>query len=122
MTDEKEQPRCGRCGQPARGYATVGNQRLCHDDSARPSCYELTLRASSERPASARDWTDDVADLVSNLQEIVDAYSAGNRPLRSCLVDLMEEHADLGGIIANVRAASANAGSDEVTGCSRPSR
>jgi hypothetical protein len=62
----------------------------------------------STGPYAEGAWTDDVASLVSNLQEIVDAFNAGNRPVRSCLIDLMEEHADFGNIIADIRASAAH--------------
>jgi hypothetical protein len=36
---------CGWCGQRARGYARINRVRYCHDDSAKPSCYEQASRA-----------------------------------------------------------------------------
>lgn len=37
---------CARCGQEAKGFATIGDDRYCHDDSQKPSCY---IFASWER-------------------------------------------------------------------------
>jgi hypothetical protein len=39
MTDVK----CARCGKPAQGYATIANERYCHGDQERPTCYMRTL-------------------------------------------------------------------------------
>lgn len=30
---------CARCGEPAAGFATIGEERYCHGDAS-PSCYE----------------------------------------------------------------------------------
>lgn len=35
MTDVK----CARCGKPAQGYATIGDERYCHGDQEQPTCY-----------------------------------------------------------------------------------
>jgi hypothetical protein len=49
---------CAWCGaDPAVGFATFGESRLCHGDDQRPSCYELAtnpyLRAASGDKATA---------------------------------------------------------------------
>jgi hypothetical protein len=41
---------CGRCGQPPRGFAQINEVRYCHDDSQRPSCYELASWAYQRNP------------------------------------------------------------------------
>lgn len=30
---------CGRCGKPAEGLASIGEQRFCHGDQDDPTCY-----------------------------------------------------------------------------------
>lgn len=35
---------CKRCGMVAVGYARIGDDRYCHGDADRPSCYELAIR------------------------------------------------------------------------------
>lgn len=36
---------CARCGEPATGYAYIGDVRYCHpDDPAKPDCYTLQCR------------------------------------------------------------------------------
>ena len=34
---------CGYCGEPAAGFATIGDQRYCHDGTG-PTCYTLATR------------------------------------------------------------------------------
>jgi hypothetical protein len=47
---------CARCGLPALGFATIGDQRVCHSDEERPSCYELGLWDQAvERMQGERD-------------------------------------------------------------------
>lgn len=33
------QPICAFCGQPAKGFAQINNDRYCHED-ARPDCFQ----------------------------------------------------------------------------------
>ena len=40
MDARMTEPNCGRCGEPAKGYATIGEQRYCHDEPD-PTCYML---------------------------------------------------------------------------------
>lgn len=39
-------PACARCGNPATGYATINDDRYCHGDEPRPSCYEQAQRTA----------------------------------------------------------------------------
>lgn len=39
--------KCARCGMVAVGYARINDDRYCHGDDQRPSCYELTTREMS---------------------------------------------------------------------------
>lgn len=40
-------PTCGRCGKPATGFATIGDQRFCHGDhDETPTCYERATWAA----------------------------------------------------------------------------
>lgn len=34
---------CARCGRPAAGHAFINEDRYCHGDEQRPSCYERQL-------------------------------------------------------------------------------
>lgn len=29
---------CARCGEPAAGFATIGDDRYCHGDNEQPTC------------------------------------------------------------------------------------
>lgn len=50
-------PTCARCGQEAKGSATINGDRYCHDDSQKPSCYELTLWEGAITQERSR-WTE----------------------------------------------------------------
>lgn len=61
---------CAWCGQPARGFATIGDDRYCHDGSDYgenlPSCFQL---ASWDQSLGGRHELQDIVRLLLNLTE-----------------------------------------------------
>lgn len=62
--------RCGLCQQPARGFATIGDVRYCHEGES-PTCYEragwgdlesfaddMVAWAESGLEDTRREWAD----------------------------------------------------------------
>ena len=43
-SDARKRLRCGLCGDPARGYATIGDTRYCHEGDD-PTCYQKAQKA-----------------------------------------------------------------------------
>lgn len=42
---------CGRCGEAAQGYAYIDQQRYCHGEQEKPTCY---MKSSWE--ATSGQW------------------------------------------------------------------
>lgn len=53
---------CASCGKPAQGFATIDDQRYCHGDGERPTCYmqEMWERsgASAYGPMKTMRWAE----------------------------------------------------------------
>lgn len=49
---------CSRCGTVADGYARINDDRLCHGDADRPSCYELASRETLSRDVAYVEVTE----------------------------------------------------------------
>ena len=77
---------CARCGETAEGFATVNDERLCHGDQQRPSCYEATLRSRSADE-----------DLAHRLRQ-VDPLFTGDREAVPILPGLADANRDLLGV------------------------
>lgn len=46
---------CARCGKPAEGFATIGDDRYCHGDGPGPTCYMLQQWEDDRLPSTR--WT-----------------------------------------------------------------
>lgn len=61
---------CIRCGKRAAGYATINDDRLCHEGKS-PTCYEL------------QSWEDSGADhFMADLTAAIQASSPIHYPVR----------------------------------------
>jgi hypothetical protein len=69
---------CARCGLPALGYATIGDQRVCHSDEERPSCYELGLwDQAAARLAVGADERRKTPGVLDSIEDLIERSSLG---------------------------------------------
>lgn len=69
---------CARCGNPAEGFAYVGNDRFCHpDDPEKPDCYHLvTVYKDTTRVDGHRMAELDVIEAAEEMVLLLDQHEA----------------------------------------------
>lgn len=82
-------PVCAHCGQPARGMAHVGDDRLCHPDSGM-DCYHLVTVWGHQRTGALETCSKCISDKAErsrimglSRRELADRIRAAHQDVQS---------------------------------------